>query len=112
MFFTKEEVEELKKEHIEKFTEWENNKFVILPEHILFSDELTTGEVVFYAKLISLSNKSNGTLLHGNDTLSESLNCSVSNIKKYLDSLKKKDLIQTLSTGPHSKRIICLTPYN
>lgn len=112
MFISKNERDQLEQEHIEKFRDYEAKTFVIIPTQLLMSDKLSDGEKMFYIKLTALSDKTTGTLLHANDTIAEELDCSMSNVFKFLDSLKKKNAIQTLSTGRNRKRIICLTPWN
>ncbi|QJT70461.1 hypothetical protein [Microcystis phage MaeS] len=113
MFYNSSERDELKHEHIEMFRSWQEKitKFSMIPDHLILTDKISEGERVFLFKLFALSDKFEGTLYHSNDKLAEELGCGVSNVKKYLDSLKKKKLIMTLSTGPNSPRVICLRPW-
>lgn len=113
-YITKQKQDELEKSYGEKFSEWNSDltgNFTIIPNEILYNNDLTDGEKMFFLKLLGLSNSS-GSLYHGNDTLAEKLGCKYDNVAKYLGLLKKKNMLVTLTVGTSTRRVICLTPYN
>ena len=113
-FISKKEQVELERVYSDKYVEWQQNlsgKYIAIPKRMLLSDELTDGEILFYARLTILANNE-GCLYHSNETLAEKLGCKVDNVKKYIRLLKKKKMLTTLTVSTYSRRIICLTPWN
>lgn len=115
-FMTKVAQKETEKKNSDLFADWrtelhDKHTFIVFPQDLLFHSDLTDGEIMFYQRLFALSDKYKGTLTHSNDTLSEKCGCTINNIKYFLKKLKEKQAIEVASTGPHSKRVICLTPW-
>ena len=68
--------------------------FSVVPTSVLYNEDLTAGEIVFYTKLLNLCNEDFYVDIT-NGKLAELVNMSADSVKKILSQLRNKKLIRT-----------------
>lgn len=114
-FITKDEQTKAKDKLSEEFLDWFHDRnieggFTILHNELLFNNEITPKEKIFYLQLLSKRNKDHGYIFHSNESIAEITGLGIESVKKLLSKLEKKKLIKRLSTSALSKRYICFIP--